>query len=144
MDSNFDISYDVILKKFHPALISLKKELVGLTSSYEDVTTTQLAQECEWGMNDEGNLTGSSWLFGLLARDSDGVPDITTMVWDGEKWISPELKEAHMDDPWAEPHTFGGAEPVPGDTTGKDQRSSTGMTMESLRRTIRKVLLEIF
>lgn len=133
-----------VLKGFSKALSALKTKLAAMVPSYQDVRLTQIAKEGQWWLDEENKLIGKSWMLGLLTKDPDGVPDETTMVWNGEGWqLADELKEVHMDDPWVEPHTFGGAEPVPGDEGGKDQRAATAMTMESIRGIVRSILREV-
>jgi len=132
-----------VLKSFSPALRELRSQLTSQVPLYKDVKLSQIAAEAGWWIDDQDQLFGRSWMFGLLSNDRDGVPDETTIVWNGQNWDFPDdLNEVHIDDPWVEPHTFGGAEPVPGDESGKDQRASTSMSMESIRSIVRNILVE--
>lgn len=133
-----------VIKSFPDSLKTLRVQLSNLSPSYQDVKLSQLAKDGQWWLDEENRLVGKSWLFGLLVQDSNRIPDEVTMVWTGNAWEpADELQEIHINAPQLEPHTFGGAEPVPGDKSGKSQHAPTTMTMESIRALIREALLEV-
>lgn len=138
------IAPKVVLQKFPEALRVLRRQLADVAPAYDDVRLSQIANQGSWTLTDDGQLSGHAWLLGLLVHDVDDVPDETTLVWDGRRWIEPrEISEVHIDDPWSDKSKSGGAEPVPGDSTGKDQKNSMKMTMEDVRRIVRTTLEEL-
>ena len=143
-----EIAPSDVLKKFSGALHALRTELSSLAPSYRDVGLSQLSRVGGWWVDDEHQLIGRSWLFGLLAG-SDVPPHETAMVWNGNSWqLTDGLKEAgpsytHVNNPLDWPEHFGGREPAPDDDDGKDQKDEIGkMTLESIRKLVRKIAKE--